>query len=79
MPGLGPGGRRFESFHPDNETVAHSAAVSFFAILSDFGKVSCRDERIRTGAKLPYLFLVRSANGGPVGHLARGLARPNTL
>ena len=39
MPGLGPGGRRFESFHPDYETVAQIAAVSFFAIFADFGKI----------------------------------------
>ena len=81
MPGLGPGGRRFESFHPDCETVAHLAAVSLFVIASRF-------ETVPVGMKgfgKPHFISLRES--APVGRLAalrdrglaRGLARSNTL
>ena len=81
MPGLGPGGRRFESFHPDNETVAHSAAVSFFALLADIGRILVG---MKGFGKPHFISLRESAPSGSLATLrdrglTRRLARSNTL
>ena len=73
MPGLGPGGRRFESFHPDCETVAHLVAVSFFVTVSGFETVTVG---MKGFGKPLFISLCESAPYGSLAALRdRGLVR----